>query len=43
MDRELYRVIIHGILHLCGYSDKSAEEKAEMTALEDKYLSLLPH
>ena len=40
---ELHRVIIHGILHLCGYSDKSETEKAEMTILEDKYLSLLPH
>lgn len=39
---ELLRVIIHGILHLCGYSDASEEEKSEMTALEDKYLSLLP-
>ena len=43
MDQELYRVIIHGILHLCGYSDKNDEEKAEMTTLEDKYLSLFPH
>lgn len=41
-ERELNRVIIHGILHLCGYTDKSSEEKQDMTALEDKYLSLLP-
>lgn len=41
-DQELNRVIIHGILHLCGYTDSSDEEKAAMTALEDKYLSLLP-
>ena len=43
IERELMRVIIHGILHLCGYADKSSEEKAEMTSKEDKYLSLLPH
>jgi rRNA maturation RNase YbeY len=42
-DLELFRVIIHGILHLCGYTDKTEEEKSEMTTLEDKYLSLLPH
>ena len=42
VEKELMRVIIHGILHLCGYSDKSKEEKAEMTSKEDKYLSLLP-
>ena len=42
-EQELFRVIIHGVLHLCGYADKNDEEKSEMTALEDKYLSLLPH
>ena len=42
LDHELHRVLIHGILHLCGYSDKSIEEKAEMTSKEDKYLTLLP-
>lgn len=40
-DNEVRRVIIHGILHLCGYNDKSADEKDAMTAREDKYLSLL--
>ena len=39
---EVCRVIIHGILHLCGYADKTAEDKATMTLREDKYLSLLP-
>jgi rRNA maturation RNase YbeY len=42
-DHELFRVIIHGILHLCGYTDKTDKEKSDMTVLEDKYLSLLPH
>lgn len=37
---ELHRVIIHGILHLCGYNDKSGQEKIQMTAKEDTYLSL---
>lgn len=41
-ENEVNRVIIHGILHLCGYSDKSPEEKALMTSKEDYYLSLLP-
>lgn len=41
-DIEIKRVIIHGILHLCGYSDSNASEKSEMTSKEDKYLSLLP-
>lgn len=39
---ELLRVIAHGILHLCGYDDKDAEQKKQMTLKEDKYLSLLP-
>jgi rRNA maturation RNase YbeY len=39
MDNELHRVIIHGILHLCGYSDKTVNEKKEMTGKEDEYLN----
>lgn len=35
---ELHRVIIHGILHLCGYRDKKKAEKAQMTEKEDFYL-----
>lgn len=35
---ELHRVIIHGILHLLGYSDKGKEHKANMTAKENYYL-----
>lgn len=37
---ELHRVIIHGILHLCGYKDKSLKDKQLMTEREDFYLSL---
>lgn len=36
---ELHRVIIHGILHLCGYNDKTSAEKKVMTLREDFYLS----
>ncbi|MCT4636100.1 MAG: rRNA maturation RNase YbeY [Bacteroidales bacterium] len=37
---EIKRVIIHGVLHLIGYKDKSDEESKEMRAKEDYYLSL---
>lgn len=40
--QELMRVIIHGVLHLLGYNDKTANETKEMRAKEDFYLSLLP-
>lgn len=36
---ELHRVIIHGVLHLCGYYDKKKEDKAMMTEKENYYLS----
>jgi rRNA maturation RNase YbeY len=36
---ELHRVIIHGVLHLLGYTDKSAPDKKKMTEKEDYYLS----
>jgi len=37
---ELHRVMIHGIMHYCGYRDKSSEEKKIMRSKEDYYLSL---
>lgn len=40
--QEIRRIIIHGVLHLLGYKDKSPEEKTQMTSKEDYYLSLLP-
>ncbi|MDR1368912.1 MAG: rRNA maturation RNase YbeY [Dysgonamonadaceae bacterium] len=40
-DEELHRVIIHGILHLCGFKDKSSEDEKLMRAAEDKALDLL--
>jgi len=39
---ELSRVMIHGILHLIGYDDKSDSDKEMMRSKEDFYLSLLP-
>lgn len=36
---ELLRVLIHGILHLCGYLDKSKQQKIKMRKLEDQYIS----
>ena len=36
--RELKRVIIHGVLHLCGYNDQTSEEKSIMTSMEENYL-----
>lgn len=39
-EEELKRVIIHGILHLCGYNDKSRKEQHEMRKKEDYYLAL---
>jgi probable rRNA maturation factor len=37
-DEELARVMIHGILHYCGYKDKSMEEAKVMRSKEDFYL-----
>ena len=37
---ELHRVMIHGVLHYCGYKDKLQEDKLKMRAKEDYYLSL---
>jgi rRNA maturation RNase YbeY len=34
-DRELLRIIIHGVLHLCGQDDKTPELRAEMTRKEN--------
>ena len=39
---ELHRVLIHGVLHLVGYNDKTDLQQAEMTSKEDYYLTLRP-
>ena len=40
-EEELYRVIIHGVLHLCGINDKGPGEREIMEAHENKALALL--
>lgn len=40
-ENEIHRVMIHGVLHLCGYKDKLAEDKQIMRDKENHYLSLL--
>jgi probable rRNA maturation factor len=39
-DKELNRVMIHGVLHLLGYNDKTKEEQIMMREKENAYLSL---
>jgi len=38
-NNELYRVIIHGVLHLCGYNDKTAKQESLMRERETYYIS----
>lgn len=40
-EQELRRVIIHGILHLCGINDKGPGEREIMETAEDKALAIL--
>lgn len=40
-ETELHRVVIHGVLHLLGYGDKTAEEKKEMRKKEEEALGVL--
>ena len=42
LTNELHRVMIHGVLHLLGYRDKTTEEQQVMRQKEDYYLSLRP-
>ena len=39
-DKELLRVIIHGVLHLCGMNDKGRGERALMEAAENRALDM---
>ncbi len=41
-DTELHRVLIHGILHLCGFKDKKRLDQVEMRKQEDKALKNRP-
>jgi rRNA maturation RNase YbeY len=38
--KELYRVMIHGVLHLVGYKDKTKSESEKMRSKEEHYLQL---
>ena len=40
-ENELNRILVHGVLHLIGYKDKSKKDKKLMTQKEDIYLNLL--
>ena len=41
-EEELHRVIIHGILHLCGINDKGPGEREKMEEAENRALGILP-
>ncbi len=36
---EMRRVLVHGVLHLCGYGDKTLKQQVQMRAKEDFYLA----
>ncbi len=38
IENELYRVIIHGVMHLCGYKDKRKNDVKIMRTKEEKYI-----
>lgn len=38
--REMLRVVVHGVLHLCGQKDKNPRAEKQMHAKEDRYLAL---
>ena len=39
--QEMRRVVVHGLLHLCGQKDKTPRAEKQMHRKEDKYLALL--
>ncbi len=40
-EREMQRVVIHGVLHLCGLKDKQPEDEKKMRAAEERALAIL--
>ena len=40
-ETEFYRVIVHGLLHLLGYNDKTSDQKEQIRSKEDSYLQIL--
>lgn len=39
LDKEILRLMVHGVLHLCGYKDKTPKDKKIMTEKENHYLN----
>ena len=39
-EEELKRVMVHGVLHYCGYKDKSAKDQKEMRLKEDEKMKM---
>ena len=39
-EKELHRVMVHGLLHLAGFSDKTEEEKKLMREKEEEYINI---
>jgi probable rRNA maturation factor len=42
VSQELHRVMVHGVLHLCGYKDKKPAEQKKMREMENYYLQKVP-
>ena len=40
-NEEIFRVIIHGVLHLCGFNDKSKDDQTKMRNKEDFFIRLI--
>lgn len=43
VEQEMRRVLAHGLLHLCGYGDKTDEEIAKMRIKEEEWLATFSH
>ncbi len=41
VEKELYRVIVHGVLHLIGFDDKTKQQQLEMREMENEMMKYL--
>lgn len=41
LEEEIFRIVIHGLLHLLGFDDQNGKQKQIMTEKEDQYLAIL--